>query len=144
MTSDIVPKPHPEALRQPPFARHLGMHIVSAHPDEVVAEMTVVPELLNRNGTLHGGAVMAICDNIGGTGAFMNLKPGQGTVTVESKTNFLRAIPAGDLVRMHLCSLAYRRKNHGLAVNGQAQRRKGCCHRHADTAGPARPDFRHQ
>lgn len=98
MTSDIAPNPHPEALHQPPFARLLGMRIVSAHPDEVVAEMTVSPELLNRNGTLHGGAVMAICDNVGGTGAFMNLKSEQGTVTVESKTNFLRAISAGDLV----------------------------------------------
>ena len=89
---------HPEALNQPPFALHLGMRLVSARPDEVVAEMPVSPELLNRNGTLHGGAVMAVCDNIGGTGAFMNLKPSQGTVTIESKTNFLRSIPAGDVV----------------------------------------------
>ena len=99
MTTDASGTLHPEALRQPPFAAHLGMRIVSAHPDEVVAEMTAVHELLNRNGTLHGGAVIAICDNIGGTGAFMNIAPGQGTVTLESKTNFLRSIPAGDIVQ---------------------------------------------
>lgn len=87
------------AADQPPFARYLGLRVVSAHPDEVVAEMVVAPDLLNRNGTLHGGAVMAICDNLGGTATFLNLKPGQGTVTVESKTNFLRAIPAGQTVR---------------------------------------------
>lgn len=98
VTSERTVDIHHVALCQPPFAGHLGMTIVSAHPDEVVAEMAVAPELLNRNGTLHGGAVMAVCVNIGGTGAFMNLTPGQGTVTVESKTNFLRAIPAGDVV----------------------------------------------
>lgn len=87
------------AADQPPFARTLGIRVISATPDEVVAEMVAAPELLNRNGTLHGGAVMAICDNMGGTATFLNLKPGQGTVTVESKTNFLRAIPAGDTVR---------------------------------------------
>jgi uncharacterized protein (TIGR00369 family) len=97
--SDDAEPIHPEAANQPPFAKLLGLKIVSAVPDRIIAEMRVTPELLNRNGTLHGGAVMAICDNIGGTGAFMNLEPGQGTVTVESKTNFLRAIPAGDRVR---------------------------------------------
>lgn len=98
MTSEKSAAIHAMALRQPPFADHLGMRMVSAIPDEVVAEMPVSPELLNRNGTLHGGAVMAVCDNMGGTGAFMNLAPGQGTVTVESKTNFLRSIRAGDVV----------------------------------------------
>ncbi|SPF81747.1 PaaI family thioesterase [Pseudoprimorskyibacter insulae] len=86
------------ARNQPPFARYLGIKVVSATPDEVVAELHVSPDLLNRNGTLHGGAVMAICDNMGGTATFLNLKPGQSTVTVESKTNFLRAIPAGDTI----------------------------------------------
>lgn len=91
-----TPAIHPVAADQPPFARHLGLSIVSAHADEVVGELTVTPELLNRNGTLHGGAVMAVCDNMGGTATFLNLKPGQGTTTVESKTNFFRAIKAGE------------------------------------------------
>lgn len=84
---------------QPPFARHLGMRIVSARPDEVVAEMTAVPELINRNGVLHGGAVMALADNTGGTATFIHLAAGETTTTVESKTNFFRAVPAGDTVR---------------------------------------------
>ena len=90
---------HPIAREQPPFADYLGMRIVSATPDVVIAEMTATPELINRNGVLHGGAIMAIADNVGGTGAFVNLAEGEGTTTVESKTNFFRAIPAGDTLR---------------------------------------------
>lgn len=94
MSDDI----HPIAQAQPPFAGHLGLRLVSAAPDRVVAELTAMPELINRNGVLHGGAIMAAGDNLGGTGAFMNLGPGEGTTTVESKTNFIRAVPAGETV----------------------------------------------
>lgn len=90
---------HPIAADQPPFALLIGQRITHAVPDRVEAELAVVQALTNRNGTLHGGAIMALADNLGGTGAFMNLAPGQGTVTIESKTNFLRAVPAGDLCR---------------------------------------------
>ena len=84
------------AEAQPPFARLLGLRIVAAEPDRVMAEMEVTEVLTNRNGTLHGGAVMGLADNLGGTATFLNLGPGQGTVTVESKTNFLRTVPLGD------------------------------------------------
>lgn len=87
------------AREQPPFAQLLGIRIVSATPDRVVAEIDVTPELGNRNGVLHGGALMGFADNIGGTAAFLNLATGEGTTTVESKTNFFRAVPVGDTVR---------------------------------------------
>lgn len=87
------------AQAQPPFARLLGLRVVEADPDRVVAEMEVTEALTNRNGTLHGGAVMGVADNLGGTATFLNLKPGQGTVTLESKTNFLRTVPLGDTMR---------------------------------------------
>ncbi len=47
------------AERQPPFARTLGFRLVRHSREEVVAELDVVPELGNRNGVLHGGAIMA-------------------------------------------------------------------------------------
>lgn len=90
---------HPIAADQPPFARLIGSRIVEATADRVVAEMEALPALINRNGVLHGGAIMALADNIGGTLAFVHLGPGQGTTTMESKTNFFRAVPAGDTVR---------------------------------------------
>jgi len=39
---------------------------------------------------------MALADNLGGTGTMANLKPGQRTTTIESKTNFFAAVPMGD------------------------------------------------
>lgn len=81
----------------PPFAMGLGMRVVSASPEEVVAEMPVTPDLANRNGVLHGGAIMGFADNLGGTATFLNIAPDQRTTTVESKTNFLRPIRIGDV-----------------------------------------------
>jgi 1,4-dihydroxy-2-naphthoyl-CoA hydrolase len=64
-----------------------------------VAEIVVREELTNRNGSLHGGAVIGIADNMGGTATFVNMPAGAGTTTIESKTNFFAAVPAGDTIR---------------------------------------------
>ena len=87
------------AEMQPPFAELLGFRLVSYEPDRIVGELTVVPELANRNGVLHGGAAMALADNLGGTATFLNLPEGAKTTTIESKTNFFAAIPLGDVAR---------------------------------------------
>jgi len=84
---------------QPPFARLMGAKIVEATRDRVVAEVFVREELANRSGGLHGGAVMAIADNLGGTATFLNMPEGAGTTTIESKTNFFAAVPLGDTLR---------------------------------------------
>jgi uncharacterized protein (TIGR00369 family) len=84
---------------QPPFSRLLGGKIVEASRDRVVAEVVVREELSNRNGVLHGGAAMAIADNLGGAATFVNLPAGAATTTIESKTNFFAAIPLGDTLR---------------------------------------------
>jgi 1,4-dihydroxy-2-naphthoyl-CoA hydrolase len=90
---------------QPPFFRLLGAKIVEASPDRVVAELLVRDELANRNGSLHGGAVMAVADNLGGTATFLNLPKGAGTTTIESKTNFLAAVTLGDTLRAECTAL---------------------------------------
>lgn len=87
------------ADQQPPFAHFMGMNITLVTPDCVRGEMAVRAELGNRNGVLHGGALMALADNLGGTAATMNLSEGQGTTTIESKTNFFAAIAVGDVAK---------------------------------------------
>ncbi|MBL3596992.1 PaaI family thioesterase [Rhodovulum sulfidophilum] len=89
------------AAAQPPFARLLGLRLVSAAPERVVADLVVTEDLTNRNGTLHGGAIMAVADNLGGTATFLNidLEAGEGTSTIESKTNFFRTVALGDTAR---------------------------------------------
>ena len=90
---------NPSAESQPPFAAFLGIKITHVSPDKVTAELAVREDLDNRNGTMHGGAVMALADNLGGTATFANLREGERTATIESKTNFFAPIPVGDVAR---------------------------------------------
>lgn len=87
------------ADQQPPFAQFIGMDITEVTPERVRAQLLVREELGNRNGVLHGGALMALADNLGGTAATANLKDGQSTTTIESKTNFFAAIPVGSVAQ---------------------------------------------
>jgi uncharacterized protein (TIGR00369 family) len=88
-----------EAELQPPFADFMGMRITHLSRDKVEAELVVRAELENRFGVLHGGAVMALADNLGGTATMANLPQGARTATIESKTNFFTGIPLGDTAR---------------------------------------------
>ena len=85
------------AHNQPAFAEFLGITITHLSPERVTAELQARDELNNRFGILHGGAIMALADNLGGTATTANLKPGQSTTTIESKTNFFAAVPIGDV-----------------------------------------------
>ncbi len=85
---------------QPPFADFMGMKITHVSPERVTGELLVTDQLTNRNGVLHGGALMAFADNLGGTAATANVPLGRGsTTTIESKTNFFAGIPAGDVAK---------------------------------------------
>ena len=90
---------NPDAEIQPPFADFMGMKITHVSRDKVAAEMLVRDELNNRFGALHGGALMALADNLGGTATIANLPKGGRTATIESKTNFFAGIPVGDTAR---------------------------------------------
>lgn len=81
------------------FSSYLGVQRVRADKDEVVYELPVTSQLINRNGVLHGGALMALIDNTAGTLALVNCPDGMTTVTVEAKTNFFRYAREGDVVR---------------------------------------------
>ena len=87
-----------DAGQQDQLPGYLGIKLVSASPDEVVGELTVEKHLCTAGDILHGGTIMAFADNLGAVGAFLNLEPGTGTTTVESKTNFLRPAPIGEKV----------------------------------------------
>jgi uncharacterized protein (TIGR00369 family) len=82
-----------------PFNKLLGLKILHHSPERTEAELTVREELLNRRGVIHGGAVMALGDTLGGMTASISLPAGGRTATIESKTNFFAAIAAGDTAR---------------------------------------------
>jgi 1,4-dihydroxy-2-naphthoyl-CoA hydrolase len=82
-----------------PFAKLMGVTVVSVTPDLVIGELKVREELCTRPNVLHGGAYMAFADTIGAVATVANLKEGETTTTIESKTNFFAAIPLGDTAR---------------------------------------------
>jgi uncharacterized protein (TIGR00369 family) len=82
-----------------PFADFLGVKLTHISPERVEAELVVRSELETIPGVMHGGAIMALADNVGATATFVNLPPGTRTTTIESKTNFFAAIPHGETAR---------------------------------------------
>lgn len=83
---------------QSSYAKLTGIDVVSVTPDCVVCAMKVTDSLANRNGALHGGALMTLADNAAGTSAFINIPVNKTNTTIESKTNFLRSVSVGDTV----------------------------------------------
>lgn len=92
-----------------PFSDLMGLRIVSVTPEKVTAELPVRPDLCTRPAVLHGGAVMAFADTLGAVATVANLGEGFSTTTIESKTNFFAAIPAGDTAKAE-CTPLHRGK----------------------------------
>jgi 1,4-dihydroxy-2-naphthoyl-CoA hydrolase len=90
----------PEDLQRllPGLPTLLGLTITRAEKDVVIAELLVRPDICTAGDTIHGGAIMAFADTVGAAGTVMNLREGQGTTTVESKTNFFAGAKAGTLL----------------------------------------------
>ena len=86
------------AEKMPPFAKLMGLELVSAAKDKVVAKLKVRPDLCTIPAVLHGGAIMAFADNLGAMGAVLNLPEGAWTTTLESKTNFLASAKVDGVV----------------------------------------------
>ena len=87
-----------QQILNPLFPGLLGIQLSEVGPERVVASMEVRPELCTTGGVLHGGAIMAFADTLGAVATFANLPEGARTTTIESKTNFLGAAPAGSRV----------------------------------------------
>jgi len=78
-----------------PFAKMMGVKMTLVTKTRLEAELLVTPDHCTIPASLHGGAIMAFADNMGGCGAFLNMPSGMMTTTVESKTNFFRPVPVG-------------------------------------------------
>jgi 1,4-dihydroxy-2-naphthoyl-CoA hydrolase len=73
----------------------MGIEILEAAPEKVVARMTVRKDLCTVGDSLHGGAIMAFADTLGAIAAILNMPQEARTTTIESKTNFIRGAPLG-------------------------------------------------
>jgi 1,4-dihydroxy-2-naphthoyl-CoA hydrolase len=69
---------------------HFGIRIISADKDKLVGELDADDRHLNNGGHVHGGALAAFADDLGGGLAALNVEQGFRTTTIESKTNIVR------------------------------------------------------
>ena len=87
-----------QMLEVVPFAGLIGLELLEADPGLVRGRIDWAPERCTAGGVMHGGALMSLADTCGAVCAFLNLPDGaQGTTTIESKTNFLRAVREGSV-----------------------------------------------
>jgi uncharacterized protein (TIGR00369 family) len=82
-------------VEQMPFAAATGVELVAASPQRCVGRLAWAPERCTASGILHGGALMTLADSVAALCAFLNLPEGATTGTIESKTNFFRAVREG-------------------------------------------------
>jgi len=80
-----------------PFAKSLGIALDEATPERVTARMSWAEERCTTGGVMHGGVLMAFADTVGAVCAAANLPARAGTATIESKTNFFRAVRGGEV-----------------------------------------------
>ncbi len=80
------------------FPELLGIQLSEVTKENVVASLTVRPDMCTVAGVMHGGAIMAFADTLGAVGTIVNLPQGARTTTIESKTNFLAAAPVNTRV----------------------------------------------
>jgi uncharacterized protein (TIGR00369 family) len=78
-----------------PFAQLIGLEFTQTEPGEVRGRLAWREDLCTAARILHGGTLMAIADSVGAMCAVLNLPEGHLTSTIESKTNFFRAVRQG-------------------------------------------------
>lgn len=93
----LSPIEHLRAIRDarlpdPPFARLLGMRLVSVEEGAAAFEIVPGEQHYNPIGSVHGGVAFAMLDSAMGCAVQTRCAPGKGYTTLELKVNLVRAI----------------------------------------------------
>ncbi len=78
-----------------PFARHLGLIVDEASPDQVIARLDWAPHLCTAAGIMHGAVLMSLADTAGALVTFLGLPDGATTATITSTSQFFRPVTGG-------------------------------------------------
>ena len=81
-----------------PFARLLGVQVVSESDDAVELSLEAGVDHERDGGILHGGLIMSLLDMAMAGSVARTLEPGQSTASVSITTDFLRPAGRGRLV----------------------------------------------
>lgn len=86
------------AMHTSTFAGELGLRVVTASRDELVAEMEVRPTHRQPQGIVHGGVYATIVESLASVGAALDaMTRGTTVVGLENHTSFVRAVREGKL-----------------------------------------------
>jgi 1,4-dihydroxy-2-naphthoyl-CoA hydrolase len=84
-----------DLLASMPFAAAVGIEILAARPDEVIATLAWDQQRCTAGGVMHGGALLTLADSAGAICGYLNLPPGAATSTIDSSASFLRGVRSG-------------------------------------------------
>jgi 1,4-dihydroxy-2-naphthoyl-CoA hydrolase len=80
------------------WAGGLGLHVLTATRDQVVAELEVGPTHLQPQGIVHGGVHASVIESLCSVGAALDaMTHGRTVVGLENTTSFVHAARAGTL-----------------------------------------------
>jgi uncharacterized protein (TIGR00369 family) len=79
-------------LPPPPLARLIGIRMAVVEPGRIVMELEPREDLENTIGLLHGATAAALLDTAMGCAISTRLPAGQGSVTLDLKLTYLRAL----------------------------------------------------
>lgn len=87
----------PIALERDSLLKTLGIEMLEASSQKVVAEMEVTPRLHQPFGFLHGGASVALAETVASVGAYLAAPEGYTSFGLEINANHLRSMQSGKL-----------------------------------------------
>lgn len=80
------------------FSRLLGIRIIRAENGEAELRMSMQEQMLNLHGRMHGGALFSLLDTALGQASHSLFGGEAGSMTLECKINYIRAVEDGEVV----------------------------------------------
>lgn len=90
-------KINPIQLERETLVQTLGIRLLEASPQKVVAELEVTPRVHQPFGFLHGGASVALAETVASIGAYLAAPEGYTSFGLEINANHLRSMQSGKI-----------------------------------------------
>ena len=88
----------PAEVVQSAFSQLLGCRLLRLEGGVAEVALALAPELRNRGGKLHGGALFSLVDIAMGLACSSSHGFDQQSATIECKINYMRAVSEGDVL----------------------------------------------
>ena len=86
----------PEGLSRSPYSDLLGCQVQRVEHGQAEVSLLLQPQLRNRGGNLHGGAIFSLVDVAMGLACSGAHGFDQQSVTIECKINYMRGVSEGE------------------------------------------------